>query len=65
MSFPVCNSSTLLIICLMTMYPRSHSGGDDYPFTEDAASIEEVELPGEEREGEKGGRGVEDFGVSE
>lgn len=47
------------------MYPRSHSGGDDYPFTEDAASIEEVELPGEEREGEKGGRGVEDFGVSE
>jgi hypothetical protein len=48
----------------MTMYPLSHPGGDDNPFTEDAVPFEEVELPGEEREGEKSGGGVEDLGIS-
>ena len=47
------------------MYPLCDEGGDDDPFAEDFAAIEEAELSGQEREGEKSGGGVEDFGISQ
>ena len=47
------------------MYALYDEGGDDDPFAQDFAAVEEVELSGQEREGEKSGGRVEDFGISQ